>query len=80
MQWLQLQAEWRLGLGGHSPATNKTISEDDESFENSLESHVQGEGFTPVSIVFVLEMVFPILFGNSILPEERRRQKGDKPR
>ena len=38
MQWLQLQAEWRLGLGGPSTATNKTISEDDESFENPLES------------------------------------------
>lgn len=31
--------------------------------------HVQGEGFTPTAIVFVLEMVFPIPFGNTILPK-----------
>ena len=62
-------------LDKHHSKTNKEI--------NFLKSHQKacpGEGFTPTAIVFVLEMVFPILFGNPILPEQKHRQKGDKPR
>jgi len=46
----------------------------------TLKSMSKGESFTPVAIVFVLEMVFPTLFGNPILPEQKHRQKGEKPR
>ncbi len=38
------------------------------------------EGFTSVTNEFVLEMGFLIKVGKSILPEEKHRQKGEKPR
>ena len=42
--------------------------------------HFQGKGFISVANAFVLEMGFPTNVGKSILPEEKHRQKGEKPR
>ena len=39
--------------------------------------HLQGKGFTSVANEFVLEMGFPTRVGESILPEEKHRQKGE---
>lgn len=46
-------------------------------FSKAIRERVQGEDFTPATIRFVLEMVFPTLFGNLILPEQKHRQKGE---
>ena len=42
--------------------------------------HFQGKGFTSVANEFALEMDFPINVGKSISPEQKHRQKGEKPR
>ena len=39
----------------------------------------KGRDLTSVANEFVLEMGFLIKVGKSILPEEKHRQKGDKP-
>ena len=53
----------------HTPAEVETVFK-----------HFQGKDFTSAANAFVLEMGFPTNLGNSILPEEKHRQKGEKPR
>ena len=59
----------------------ETLAEQHTSAEvEAVFKHFQGKGFTSVANEFVLEMVFPTRVGKSILPEEKHRQKGGKPR